>query len=63
MTLVTIMVIGAFGGVLPFLLEWLYRSANAMAIAFAAVIGLSLLVRRLTRVRVERQAARLEFQG
>ncbi len=62
-TLFTIMVIGVVGSLLPLLLERLVRSAAVMAIAFAVVIGLSLLVRRLTRVRVERQAARLEFEG
>lgn len=62
-TLFTIMVIGVVGSLLPLLLERLIRSAVVMAIAFATVIALSLLVRRLTRVRVERQAARLEFEG
>jgi len=62
-TLFTIMVIGVIGSLLPFLLERLMRSANAMSIAFTVVIGLTLVVRRLTRVRVERQAARLEFEG
>ena len=62
-TLLTLIIIGAAGGLLPLLLNRLYRNGTALAIAFGAVVLLSLLVHRLTRVRVERQAARLEFEG
>jgi hypothetical protein len=62
-TLFTIMIIGALGGLLPFLLERFYRSGLAIAIVFSAVIAASLAARRLTRFRVERRAARLEFEG
>lgn len=62
-TFLTIFVIAAVGSVLPLLLQRFYDDATVMAIVFGSLIALSLLVRRLTRIRIERRAARLEFEG
>lgn len=56
-------VIGAISPFLPLLSTVLYRSVTAAAIVFGAGIALSLLLGRITRVRVEGRAALMEFQG
>lgn len=62
-----VMIVMAVAGVLaiflPMLANRLYDSPIALATAFAGVIAASLLIGRLTRARIERQAARLEFLG
>ncbi len=54
---------GVVGILLMKLVDWLYGNPVALATAFAAVIAASVLVGRLTRTRIERQAEGLEFLG
>ena len=56
-------VIGTLGAFLPFLTRRLYGHPVAVLIAMAVIVAISLIVDRMTRLRVERQAAHLEFQG
>jgi type IV secretory pathway VirB3-like protein len=53
-------VIASMFQVLAFLV---YRSAMATTALFALLVGASIAVDRLTRARVERQSAGLEFVG
>jgi hypothetical protein len=56
-------VIGVGAVVLPILAPLIYRNAWAIAATFAALVGASVLIERFTRLRVEAQAERLEFEG
>jgi hypothetical protein len=51
------------GAILPRILREVYGHATATAIVFGVIIACSLILERMTRVRVERQAERLEFLG
>ena len=62
-TFIVIIGIGVLGALLPLLLRWLYGRPLGMLLLFAVLAGVSLLVQRLTRARVESQAKRLEFEG
>ncbi len=57
------MVVGVGAVILPLVSPLIYRSAWATAVALGALGGVSLLMERLTRLRIEAQAARLEFEG
>lgn len=56
-------VVGILAALLPFLVRWLSGNPAAVAILVGALIMARVLVARLTRKRVERSAARLEFEG
>jgi len=56
-------VVGVGAVVMPLLAPLVYRTTVGIAILVAALAGVSVLVERLTRLRVEAQAARLEFEG
>ena len=49
--------------VIPFLAPIVYRSVAGIAILIATLVGISVLIERLTRLRIDAQAARLEFEG
>ncbi|HEY8470057.1 MAG TPA: hypothetical protein VIL18_10470 [Longimicrobiales bacterium] len=61
--LLVMILAGVLGIFLMKLVDWLYGDPVALATTFAVVIAASVLVGRLTRARIERQAARLEFEG
>jgi len=61
--IVTMMVVGVIGALLPLFSRLVYASAPATVAVFAAVLCATLALNRLTRVRIERQAAHLEFDG
>jgi hypothetical protein len=56
-------VIAVLAGFLPFLTRRLYGHPIAVLITLVIIVGISLIIDRITRLRVERQAAHLEFQG
>jgi len=58
--MITIVLIGVF---LQFFTAWLYATVALTVSVFAIVLLLGLALDRVTRVRVEHQAARLEFAG
>jgi len=47
----------------PLVAPVIYRTPIAILAAFTAVIGISVALERLTRVRVEAQSGKLEFEG
>ena len=54
----------SFGAIFfPLLAPVIYGSALTIALTFTMIIGVSVIVERLTRVRIEAQADRLEFEG
>lgn len=53
--------IGIF--VIPLLAPVVYRSASGIALVIVTLGGMSVLIERLTRLRIEAQASRLEFEG
>jgi hypothetical protein len=59
--LMAVIAVGAI--VLPILAPLIYGNAWAIAATFTALIGASVLIERFTRLRVEAQAERLEFEG
>jgi len=61
--LVVMMLAGLLGLLLMRFVDRLYSSPVALATVFAALIAASVLIGRLTRTRIERQAAQLEFLG
>ena len=59
-----VMVVIGFGAVvMPLAAPLVYRSVVATTVVIATLIFLSILLERLTRLRIEAQAAELEFQG
>ncbi len=53
-----------FGAIFfPLLAPLLYRSTFSIVLTFAVVITLSVILERLTRMRVAAQSAKLEFEG
>lgn len=61
--IVFLTVMAALSAVLNVFSSRLYGSASATAGAFAAIVVAGLIVDRLTRARVDRQTASLEFEG
>lgn len=55
--------VGVLGGVLPFLVGWLASNPGKLGAAAAALIAASVIFARLVRLRVERAATQLEYQG
>jgi hypothetical protein len=55
--------LGVFGAFLPAVLRRLHGNALASVIAFGVIVLVTLFVDRMMRLRVERQAAELEFEG
>lgn len=55
--------VAVIGAVMPYLARAVQRNLVATAITFGVILLLTLVLDRLTRVRIERQAQRLEFQG
>ena len=55
--------IGILGAFLPFLTRRMYGHPVAVVVTLSVIIGISLVLDRMTRLRVERQAAHLEFLG
>ncbi len=54
----------SFGAVFfPLVSPLVYRSSLAIALTFGSLIGVSILVERLTKLRIENQTAKLEFEG
>jgi hypothetical protein len=49
--------------VLPLAAPVIYRSTLGIALLVATLAGLSVLLERMTRLRVEAQAEQLEFEG
>jgi hypothetical protein len=58
-----LLVLGVLAGTLTLLLRFLQGNGVAIAITLASTIALSALLDRLTRARVERRSASLEFEG
>ena len=56
-------VVGVGTVILPLAAPLIYRSSVATIIVMAPLAGASVLLERLTRLRIERQAAELEFEG
>jgi hypothetical protein len=56
-------VVGIGSVILPAATPIIYRSALGTTILIATLVGLSVLVERLTRLRVEAHASLLEFEG
>lgn len=54
---------GLVGALMPLLARAIERSPTATATTFAIIVLATLALNRLTRVRIERQADHLEFQG
>lgn len=59
----TMLALGIFGAFLPFLLRMLQGNVLASAIAISVIIAITWFVDRMMRLRVERQAHALEFEG
>lgn len=59
----TMIGLGVFGAFLPAVLRRLHGNALASVIAFGVIVLVTLFVDRMMRLRVERQAAELEFEG
>jgi hypothetical protein len=55
--------LGVFGAFLPAVLRRLHGNALASVNAFGVIVLVTLFVDRMMRLRVERQAAELEFEG
>jgi len=54
----------SFGAIFfPLLAPVIYFSAATVALCFTMIIGLSIALDRLTRIRIEAQADKLEFEG
>ena len=54
----------SFGAIFfPLVAPLVYRSSLAIVLTFGSLIGLSVLVDRLTKLRIENQTAKLEFEG
>jgi hypothetical protein len=54
----------SFGAIFfPLLAPVIYGSAVSIALTFSIIIGLSIVLERLTRIRVEAQAGKIEFEG
>lgn len=60
---VLMMVVGVGAVLLPLAAPVIYASPGATMLTIAALVGASLFMEQLTRVRVEAQAAKLEFEG
>jgi hypothetical protein len=58
-----ILVMGVIGSTVPLILRALRDSPLAIMIGLALIVAISWFIDRMTRVRVERQAARMEFEG
>ncbi len=61
--LLTMIVIGVLGGLVPLLSRMAFASVAATAETFVVILLLTLALRGITRRRVERQSRYLEFQG
>jgi len=61
--MMVMMTIGVGSVVIPVAAPIVYRSAVATSILIATLVGLSVLVERMTRLRVEANASQLEFEG
>ena len=57
------MVIGIGAVVLPLAAPLVYKSVVATTLVIATLLGLSFMLERMTRLRIEAQAEQLEFQG
>jgi hypothetical protein len=60
---ILIVVVSMGSVLLPLLSPLIYRSPWTIAALLGMLIGASLMIERLTRMRIETQAARLEFEG
>ena len=60
---ILIVVVSMGSVLLPLLSPFVYRSLWTTAALLGALIGASLMIERFTRLRIEAQAARLEFEG
>jgi hypothetical protein len=60
-SLMVVISVGVF--LLPIAAPVIYRTVTGIAILMLTLVGSSVLVERLTRLRVEAQASRLEFEG
>ena len=60
---VVMFVVGTSAAVLPAVAPLIYSSAAATVAALAALVGVSVVLDRATRVRIERLTAGLEFEG
>jgi hypothetical protein len=60
---ILIVVVGMGSVLLPLLSPLVYGSAWATSILLVVLVGLSVLLERMTRLRIEAQAAKLEFEG